>query len=179
MSKLNYKLYKNFLPKKLFTSISNLHQELKFPWFYSSFVGYKEEKKISEMDRLNNFYFSSLLYEDGKIFNPHFNLIKDVLDYIPDFKQLIRIKSNLYTNLNKIYEHQPHIDRNEPHKTLILYLNTCNGFTRLEDRTIIKSVSNNALILDGNIYHNSSTADDQAIRLTVNINYKSSQDSEV
>ena len=104
MSKLNYKLYKNFLPKKLFTGISNLHQDLKFPWFYSNFVGHEKEEKNLKIDRLNNFYFSSLLYEDGKIFSPHFNLVRDVLDYIPDFKQLIRVKSNLYTNLNKIYE---------------------------------------------------------------------------
>ena len=182
-SELNYKLYKNFLPKKLFTDIVDIHQGVKntfsFPWFYSGTVGYKNEKKLTKIDKLNNFYFSSLIYENGKALSPHFNLLKNILNYIPDFKQLIRIKSNLYTNLNRVYEHTPHIDKNEPHKTLILYLNTCNGFTRLQDNTIIKSIANNAVILDGNIYHNSSTASDKAIRLTINVNYKSSQELEV
>jgi len=168
---LDYETSVGLSPVRNFTSNDSI--------FYSYFYTNNVYNSDGFRYKLNNFYFSSLIYENGKALSPHFNLLKNILNYIPDFKQLIRIKSNLYTNLNRVYEHTPHIDKNEPHKTLILYLNTCNGFTRLQDNTIIKSIANNAVILDGNIYHNSSTASDKAIRLTINVNYKSSQELEV
>ena len=58
-----------------------------------------------------------------------------------------------------------------PHKTGIFSINTCNGYTKLEDGTKIDSVANRMLLFDASRPHTPSTTTDQTVRVNINFNY--------
>ena len=77
----------------------------------------------------------------------------------------------MYPNTETLKEHGMHTDYNYPHKASILYINTCDGYTKFEDGTKIDSVANRMLIFDGSKLHTSSTTTDQPVRMNINFNY--------
>ena len=52
-----------------------------------------------------------------------------------EIKSLIRARVNLYPNIGRLVEHDLHEDYKYPHKTAVLYFNTCDGYTGFEDGT--------------------------------------------
>ena len=68
-------------------------------------------------------------------------------------------------------EHGQHRDYPIPHKGAIIYLNTCDGFTRLEDGTKVESVQNRILLFDASTLHNSTNTTNAKGRFNININY--------
>ena len=64
-----------------------------------------------------------------------------------------------------------HTDYPFPHKSAILYINTCEGYTKLKDRTKISSIANRLLIFDSSEDHCSTTTTDVPARFNININY--------
>ena len=56
-------------------------------------------------------------------------------------------------------------------KTLLYYINTNNGGTEFENGGFVKSVANRAVIVDGDIKHQSVGQTDEDIRLLININF--------
>ena len=58
-----------------------------------------------------------------------------------------------------------------PHKSAILYINTCDGYTKFEDGTKIDSVANRMLVFEGETLHTSSSTTDQVVRCNINFNY--------
>ena len=88
-----------------------------------------------------------------------------------DIKALIRIKINMYPNTEILKEHGMHIDFPFSHKTALLSINTCDGYTKLEDGTKIDSVANRILLFDASTPHTSSTCTNQPVRVNININY--------
>ena len=80
-------------------------------------------------------------------------------------------KRNLYPNQNKFIEHDTHIDYDEPHQAAIYYINTNNGYTKLEDGTKVSSIANRMLFFDGSKNHQSTNCTDEKIRLNINFNY--------
>ena len=85
--------------------------------------------------------------------------------------KLLRVKANMYPSTDKIFEHAPHVDYDYSVKGAILSLNTCDGFTRLEDGTKVDSVANRMLFFDSSRPHNSSTTTNVQTRINININY--------
>lgn len=83
----------------------------------------------------------------------------------------MRIKINMYPNTEILKEHGMHSDYTFPHKTGLFSINTCDGYTKLEDGTKIDSVANRMLLFDGSNPHSSSTTTDQPVRVNININY--------
>ena len=77
----------------------------------------------------------------------------------------------MYPNTEKIHEHGMHTDDLFPHKAAILSINTCDGYTKLEDGTKIDSVANRVLLFDGSKLHTPSTCTNQPVRMNININY--------
>jgi len=53
----------------------------------------------------------------------------------------------------------------------LLSINTCNGFTVLEDGTKIESKRNRLLLIDGSTKHASTTCTDAQIRVNVGVNF--------
>ena len=131
-------------------------------WFYSSSVATKDDKEC--------FYFTHIFFEDYKINSHNFDIIKPILNVLKP-NALIRVKGNLYPNLNIDIKNAYHIDYEFEHKGAIFYVNTNNGKTILEDGTEIDSVENRLLIFDASKPHCSTHCTDEKIRVNINFNY--------
>ena len=86
-------------------------------------------------------------------------------------RSVIRVKCNLYPATFKIREHENHTDYDFSHKAAIFYLNTCDGYTKLEDGTKVDSVENRLLLFDAGNPHCSSTCTNKKARFNINFNY--------
>ena len=84
---------------------------------------------------------------------------------------IIRMKVNCFPATSQVYEHLTHTDYDYPHKGALLCLNTCNGYTKMEDGTKIESVANRMIFFDTSKPHSSTTCSDQPKRCNIVINY--------
>ena len=140
-------------------------------WTFTPFVSqYQENNK-----RLDDFYFYHIIYmqptrSTQSIKSPAMNHIPHLLDRL-NFKALIRARANLYTNVGRIVEHDPHTDYNWSHNSAVYFVNTNNGYTTLGDGTKIESIKNRLVIFDGSTPHFSSTCTDKQARVTLNFNF--------
>ena len=157
------KIVDNFLPQDYFEYLQKMMLDHNFPWLYNAEVANRGEVN-------DHFYFTHNLFDNYKPTSSIFE------EFIPFFKQLemnalIRARGLLYTNQGRQIAHEKHTDYNFPHKTVVFYMNTNNGYTEFEDGTKVESVENRIVFFDGSTPHNSSTCTDQKIRVVVSINY--------
>ena len=169
--KTNYEIIDNFLPQKEFEELQStiieenpVYQKNIF-WAYTPSV-------VTTKGKTNwkYFYMTSLICVSSIITSPFFDYILPVLQKL-EVKALIRIKCNLYPNSEKVHEHDMHVDYPYSHKAGILYINTCDGYTKLADGTKIDSVANRMLLFDASTPHCSTTTSDTTARFNINFNY--------
>ena len=173
--KVDYEVIDNFLPQKEFREIQkiiinednipNTSPQTSLGWLYTSGIA-----KKNEQENWKYFYMIHSIYEYGIICSKFYEKLIPVLEKL-DVKALVRIKANLYPNSEELHEHEAHTDTNYPHMAAILYINTCNGYTKLKDGTKIDSIANRILLFDGSISHCSTTTTDQTARFNINFNY--------
>ena len=140
-----------------------------FPWYLC------DEILIGQP--FDGFYATHLFYYIGvpptlrgpdiSSFNPILQPLVDVLK--PN--SIIRIKANFYPRTSEILEHDPHVDFDYLHKGALFYLNSCDGYTRLDDGTKIESIENRLLFLDASKVHRSTTCTNAKGRFNINFNY--------
>ena len=176
-----YDVVDNFLPTSVFDKLrylilptdeeianQNVEECKQIPWYYAPYVvtlATKEEKPDRSL-----FYLAHMIY-DHTILSPLFNELIPACNDLLDFKSLIRAKINMYPNTEILKEHGMHTDYAFPHKAGILSINTCDGYTKLEDGTKIDSVANRMLLFDASRPHTPSTTTDQTVRVNINFNY--------
>ena len=141
-------------------------------WTFTPFVS----RFVDKNERLDDFYFSHIIYMQPTrssthlVKSPAMDHITHLLDCL-NFKALIRARANLYTNVGRIVEHDPHTDFNWSHRTGLYFVNTNNGYTTLADGTKVKSIKNRLLLFDGSKDHFSSTCTDRQARVTLNFSF--------
>lgn len=137
-----------------------------FPWYHVAGVAHKTTNTNSD---IYDFYYVHNVYKDfqpnSAIFNDFMPLLKRL-----SIKSLMRIKINMYPRTCVVHEHMEHADFPFNHKGCVLYLNTCDGYTKV-GKNIVNSQENRVLLFDPSILHNSTTCTNDKFRLTVNFNY--------
>ena len=170
---LDYGVIDDFLPLNTFKEIQEILLETNpkikhhVAWHYLPTVVQGQEKK--EID----WRVFSLIHEvfaNQTIMSPVYEQIEPITKLI-GIGKLTRIKINMYPNTQSVQEHGMHVDYPWQHKTALFSINTCDGYTKLEDGTKIDSVANRMLLFDGRIKHTSSTCTNQVVRVNININY--------
>jgi hypothetical protein len=156
----------NYLNEADYKNIKNVMLGGNFPWnFHDTIV------TLNDKNNPNYFCWSHVFFmPDRGITSSYYNILMPILKKL-EFKSLIRIKANLYSNQGKIVEHEKHTDYPYEHKGALFFLNKCNGFTTLEDNTKIMSVANRIVFFDPSIPHHSSTCTDEKVRININFNY--------
>lgn len=162
------KIEDNFLDTQVFKNIQELYFSNQIPWTYGEVV-YDHELK-SDALKLDNYQFSHLLYSYEQPSSNLFEQIVPVLNSI-DLATICKVKVNMNTRTSKIVEHGFHTDVPFKCKTAIFYLNTNDGYTRLEDDTMIESIENRLIIFDSETRHTGTTCTNQTRRLVLNINF--------
>ena len=159
------KVIPNFLPEDYFASIEKSIVWNRFFPFYLL-----DKCNVGQTDESHWMMAHTAYLDDIPRTDVHAGMVK-AFTMIPDFHTLIRLKVNFYPQTTELVEHATHVDFDYSHNGAILSLNTCDGFTRLEDGTKIPSVRNQLLIFDGSTPHNSTTTTNAKGRFNININY--------
>lgn len=161
---MTYEIVDNFLDKDTFNEIKTVIESDHFAWYWNDQVTFKKSNDFP-------YYFTHRLYEDNVIQSPFYQQFMSPIFEKLEVKAVIRIKINQYTNVNKFIENENHTDYSFEHKGAILYLNTNNGYTILEDGTKIESIENRLLKFEPHKKHRSTHCTDAKRRLNMNFNY--------
>lgn len=168
----------NFLPKRFHDDIKNFLLSYDFDWHFLNSITFKNTKNI------NSFGFSHEIFKQYENYrSKYFDFFWPITYQIPTKNkiEIVRIRAGLQTKLflNDNSTDDPHIDFNFPHKTLLYYINNCDGDTTFysdssANEIIFKNTpkENTAVIFNGLIYHSSSHPTNTNARVAININYK-------
>jgi len=157
------KIHKNFLSKQDFKSIESIILSDQMPWYFNNDIIGKKTK---------SFQFTFLFIKNNKnnCNSDMLNLLSPIFSKI-NFSKINTVKANLLTRDEKIIEHGFHTDQIKG-KTGILYMNTCNGYTKFQTGEIIKSEKNKFVEFGSNIKHTGSSCTDKKRRIVINFNYE-------
>ena len=160
---MDIKIIDDFLPRGDFERLRNAVFYRDFPWHYSETVAYPDEIR-------EDFYFTHLFFTGNKINSSYYHLLQPVLDRIEHTK-LIRVKANLYPNVNKPLQNGMHVDYEYEHKGALLSLNTNNGYTVFENGKKYYSVENRIMLFNPTKLHASGLCTNEKRRVNINFNY--------
>ena len=169
----------NFLPNDQFETLQKFILSKKFPWHFNEYIH-------PTVEEIFNFQFVHMFYSDLE--SPPFPLsqyqkkVSPIVDILDPLK-LNRIKANLIPITPEIIKDQFHTDVGAPSvrhvseymkkwTTAIFYINTNNGYTELEDGTIIESIANRLVKFPANTNHRGTSCTDQRVRVVINFNYQ-------
>ena len=170
----------NFLPKEEFVALRDIFIALEplspkhtttIPWLYSPLIINNIDEELSTSPG----QFFHVVYENNVptsgIYESHFFPILERLNV----HTLTRIRVNLNPRLTEPFFTTFHTDVSdldvEEFTTSIFYINTCNGYTELEDGTKIENVANRLLTFPLNTKHRGVTQTDEQTRVVINFNY--------
>jgi len=155
----------DFLPQHVF---SRIQQELLsggFPWYV------RDHKIEGGPESLLNFQFVHSLYKGYQPSSIHISIIKPIIDRIEP-TAILRIKANLTTVTQNIFEYGLHVDGpNFTGYTGIYYINSNNGYTLFENGQKIESVANRFVSFDATMKHTGTSSTDTKFRCVLNFNY--------
>ena len=159
---MTHQIVDNFLQPDYFENLVSVISGEEFPWFY---IGH-----IAEPNDTQDNYLTHNFYSNNAPNSNFFDHLKPLLEKL-EVKALMRVRALMYIGRDHLIEHGRHSDTPFAHKTCVLYLNTNDGFTRLNDTTCVNSVRNRALLFDGSQPHNSTNCTSDKRRLVITINY--------
>ena len=162
----------NFLDEETFTQLQGALLSRNLAWYFAPFTDDKDNDS-------SHFYFGHNIYINHTWTS---GLSNDLAPLIQKIKPMAihMIRANLMTRSENHIESQFHSDLslNAPTKdkvsqwtTAIYYINDCNGYTKLEDGSVIKSRANRLLTFPSDIRHLGSTCTDEKRRVLINLNY--------
>ena len=161
---MTHEIIDNFLDKDSLNEIKTVIESNYFPWYLNDQVTFDESNGFP-------YYFTHRLYDDNIVQSSFYEQLMLPIFKKLEIKAVIRIKINQYTNVNEFIENENHTDYPFEHKGAILYLNTNNGYTILEDGTKIESIENRLLKFEPHKEHRSTHCTDTKRRLNINLNY--------
>ena len=160
------KIIDNYLPEVKINYLENLLLSDNFPYYYTINIA-GENSKITD-----TFMFNHNLIRENKEVSTVGNIITNMIMYDVSHNYIYRSKINFYLKSHRLKKHKFHLDNsNLDIKIALFYVNTNNGYTEFEDKTIVKSVRNRLVMFNGNLKHRSTTTTDTRHRINININY--------
>ena len=159
-------IYKNFLPKEVFNNLKDAMMGYYFPWYFNNYIN-----EINEKGDSFQFTFTFLRNGEYECWGEWKDIIIPVLQNIKH-KKINRVKANLLTKTDKIFQHKYHTDQDKG-TTGILYLNNCNGYTKFENGKKIVSEENKYVEFNSTLKHTGSSCTDEQRRVVINFNYES------
>tara|TARA_Y100000004_G_scaffold33152_1_gene35131 strand:+ start:892 stop:1386 length:495 start_codon:yes stop_codon:yes gene_type:complete len=163
---MNYKIVDNYLPKDELDRIKNIVLDNNlFNWYYTKNITH------TNANFFNYFYLIHNLYDNNLPNSPYYDELAGIFLDKGHINSLLRMKINLYPNQGSFVEHPSHTDYDFEHKAALFSLNTCDGYTKLEDGTKIDSVENRMLFFDASKSHCSTNTTNTDRRVNINFNY--------
>jgi len=156
------KIIKNFLEPEQFKDIKKMFYLSTFPWYFNKVL-----------EETNDRQFTHSFFLRQKRNSEFFQFLRPFLKKLNMFI-LVKAKANLLFQTDTVVEHGFHKDFDLPHiplLTAVYYVNTNNGYTKLQNGTKIPSEENSISIFNTQESHTGSTCTDKEHRLVLNFNY--------
>jgi len=172
------KIIKNIINKSNFIKLKNLVNSNNFNWFFLENSAHENLKNTVN----HSFYHNVLI--NNNINSTFYDFVNSISLQIKDkFKlddyEIFRLRFGLTTSYGKKIINDPHIDNEENHLVILLYMDNSDGDTYFyKNNKIINSISpeeNKAVLFDGFTYHSSSKPFKYSKRIVLNINLKKIQ----
>ena len=155
----------NFLEEDVFKEIEKILMGDKFPWFFNDFK--------NDNNDINNFQFThTVVRGNGNIESKFIQYMKPFFDKL-NIKKIFRIKINLTTRTQNLFNHLYHTDVSFQCTTAIFYINSNNGKTIFKNGEEVNSVANRMVIFNSNLEHAATSHTDEKTRVVINFNYES------
>lgn len=161
----DFHIIDNFFEESFFEQLQNDlvgGKDSNMPMYYSSGVAHKGVD--------DDYYFTHDFYDNAQPLSPFYGTIITPISEVFRLKTILGGKINWYPRTPEVFEHEPHVDYYYPIDNILIFVNTCDGFTRMVDGTKVDSVANRIVLFRGDQLHNSSTASNVNLRCTININ---------
>ena len=141
-----------------------------FPWYYQPVTVWSDDKKGTKLSP-EEAQFTHMFYTDNQPVSKYFPLLKPILEKL-DARSIIRIKANLKLGSKHAVPSGMHTDVNYlDSKTAVYYVNTCDGYTQMEDGSCTKSDMGRVIWFPSNTKHQGCTCTDEQVRVVINFNY--------
>ena len=166
------KVIDNFLEKEVFSELQEKVMAYNVCWYFVPFTD--ENKKTKDQ-----FYFGHNIYLNHQWCSSLSNSIKPLVTKINPMA-IHMVRANLMTKSEKHIESEFHtdLDRNSPTTnkknnwtTALYYVNDCNGYTKLEEGSVIENKANRLLTFSSDTKHLGATCTDEKRRVLINLNY--------
>ena len=158
------KVIDNFLEEDIFKEIEKILMSDKFPWFFNDFK--------NDSDDINNFQFThTVVRGNGNVESKFIQYMKPFFDKL-NIKKIFRIKINLTTRTQKLFNHLYHTDVSFQCSTAIFYINSNNGKSIFKNGEEINSVANRMVIFNSNLEHAATSHTDEKTRVVINFNFE-------
>ena len=155
------KIIDNFLEDNVFTRIQNIVMGDYFPWYFNDFK--------SDGYDTHNYQFTHTIVREGEVQSDFFQYMDPFFKGL-EVKEIIRVKMNLTTRTEKLFNHLYHTDFKDC-TTAIFYMNTNNGKTIFKHGEEVNSVANRMVIFNSNLEHAATSHTDEKTRVVFNFNY--------
>lgn len=181
----------NYLPTYMHKLIVDNYNNVQ--WFFEEHSSHKENiYNCKDVEFSNSqFSLSNISYDidrggvGGNLFYTLQPLVNSIeTEFNLEIEKLIRVRAGLLLTNHKGGLHNPHVDYEYPHKTLLYYLNDSDGDTiffnethdTITDNNLTvqlknKPTANQAVLFDGLQFHSSSFPVDNNYRIAININF--------
>jgi hypothetical protein len=179
-----FEVFDNFLHHNDFELLKDtVYFNQNFPFFLSNSITYTDKNSPDYNDenikKIQNqpwcWYGTHMIYEDDQPRSKLYEMINEFFIFkfksLGIFKSLIRVKANFYPYTEKLKENISHTDYPYSHYAAVFSINTCDGFTRMFDKTKIDSIENRLVLFDGSLPHNSTTTSTNSGRFNINFNF--------
>jgi len=160
----------NFLNLYDYNKLWQVIDDRNFPWIKTPIVPEELSNKGSNNMQMVHYFYENCAPSSQAIDEllPLFQMINPLA--------LIRVKANLTFPTKESIESGYHIDciHHDEKSYLragILYMNTCNGYTKFEDGTVVDSVANRFVSFPNAMKHTGATCTDAPYRIVLNVNY--------
>ncbi len=160
------KIYDNFLEHSHLKNIQDELNKPSFPWFFLSDITGESKERDG--------YFAHTFYINASYASNWFQIVQPIIFKIKqdfNFKALLRAKANLYSRTDILVHHKDHSDEIFSNIGVLLYLNTNDGFTVINNEHKIESVENRLMIFDASVKHHSTNCTNAQHRLNINFNF--------
>jgi len=151
----------NFLDKETFNSMQSFVLGDSFPWYFNDF-------KSDDTD-VHNFQFTHTVIRQGQITSEFIQHMDPFFKGL-NVKEVFRVKMNLTTKTEKLFNHLYHTDFKDC-TTSIFYMNTNNDKTIFKNGKEVNSIANRMIIFNSNLEHAATSHTDEKMRVVINFNY--------
>lgn len=151
----------NFLDKETFNSMQSFVLGDSFPWYFNDFK--------SDGADVHNFQFTHTVIRQGQITSEFIQHMDPFFKGL-NVKEVFRVKMNLTTKTEKLFNHLYHTDFKDC-TTSIFYMNTNNGKTIFKNGKEVNSIANRMITFNSNLEHAATSHTDEKTRVVINFNY--------